>query len=139
MADCKTILLATDFSDASRHALDWAVTLARSYGAALHAIHVVAPNDDDGAGTPEDWKQAIPADSDDVVTSRETVRALSAELGIVHAARERGADLIVVGTHGRGALAHVLMGSVAERVVQLAHCPVLTVRPPNHDFALPSE
>jgi universal stress protein A len=46
-------------------------------------------------------------------------------------------DLIVMGTHGRGALAHVVLGSVAERVVRLAPCPVLTVRNPEHEFVRP--
>lgn len=49
---------------------------------------------------------------------------------IVAFARERGVDLLVLGTHGRTGLEHALMGSIAERVVRKAHCPVLTVRPP---------
>jgi nucleotide-binding universal stress UspA family protein len=46
-------------------------------------------------------------------------------------------DLIVLGTHGRGPIAHMLLGSVAERVVRKAHCPVLTVRPERHAFEMP--
>jgi nucleotide-binding universal stress UspA family protein len=53
-----------------------------------------------------------------------------------YAAREH-IDLIVTGTHGRGGVAHLLMGSVAERVVRTAPCPVLTVRHPEHEFVLP--
>jgi nucleotide-binding universal stress UspA family protein len=53
---------------------------------------------------------------------------------IVQYAEESGIDLIVVGTHGRGAFAHLLLGSVAEKVVRKAHCPVLTVRPAGHQF-----
>ena len=56
---------------------------------------------------------------------------------IVQYARDLDIDLIVVGTHGRGAMAHLLMGSVAERVVRSASCPVLTVRHPEHDFVMP--
>jgi nucleotide-binding universal stress UspA family protein len=56
---------------------------------------------------------------------------------IVHYAKEHGIDLIVIGTHGRRALAHLLMGSVAERVVRTAPCPVLTVRHPQHEFIGP--
>jgi len=52
-------------------------------------------------------------------------------------AREANVDLIVMGTHGRGAVAHLLMGSVAERVVRLAPCPVLTVRHPEREFVRP--
>ena len=58
-------------------------------------------------------------------------------LAIVGYARDARVDLIVMGTHGRGAMAHLLMGSVAERVVRTAPCPVLTVRHPEHDFVLP--
>src|SRR5437773_8844714 len=56
---------------------------------------------------------------------------------IVDYAREHGIDLIVMGTHGRGALAHLVMGSVAERVVRMAPCPVLTVRHPEREFIWP--
>ena len=52
-------------------------------------------------------------------------------------AEESDVDLIVMGTHGRGLLAHVFMGSVAERVVRIAPCPVLTVRNPEHEFVFP--
>ena len=56
---------------------------------------------------------------------------------IVQYARDHAVDLIVMGTHGRRALAHVLMGSVAERVVRMAPCPVLTVRHPEREFVAP--
>jgi nucleotide-binding universal stress UspA family protein len=58
-------------------------------------------------------------------------------LEIINAAHGEGADLIVLGTHGRTGLAHVLMGSVAERVVRKAHCPVLTIRHPDRTFKHP--
>jgi nucleotide-binding universal stress UspA family protein len=58
-------------------------------------------------------------------------------LEILHTAQSEGADLIVLGTHGRTGLAHVLMGSVAERVVQKAPCPVLTIRHPDRKFKHP--
>jgi nucleotide-binding universal stress UspA family protein len=56
---------------------------------------------------------------------------------IVTYAKRFDIDLIVLGTHGRGPIAHMLMGSVAERVVRKAPCPVLTVRHPEHEFVLP--
>ena len=56
---------------------------------------------------------------------------------IVRYAQERDIDLIVMGTHGRGFVAHMLMGSVAEKVVRKAPCPVLTVRHPEHEFVIP--
>ena len=58
-------------------------------------------------------------------------------VAIVDYARRERIDLIVTGTHGRGAVAHLLMGSVAERVVRTAPCPVLTVRHPEHEFVVP--
>jgi len=56
---------------------------------------------------------------------------------VVRYAREESIDLIVMGTHGRGAVGHLLLGSVAERVVRKAPCPVLTVRHPQHEFVRP--
>ncbi len=58
-------------------------------------------------------------------------------LEIVRYAQEANIDLIVLGTHGRGGLAHMLLGSVAEKVVREAPCPVLTVRHPEHEFVAP--
>jgi hypothetical protein len=63
-------------------------------------------------------------------------RALRA-FAIVNQAKEAEIDLIVMGTHGRGGFGHLLMGSVAEKVVRSAPCPVLTVRHPEHEFVLP--
>jgi nucleotide-binding universal stress UspA family protein len=57
---------------------------------------------------------------------------------IVRYAKERDIDLIIMGTHGRGFVAHMLMGSVAEKVVRKAPCPVLTVRHPEHEFVIPA-
>jgi nucleotide-binding universal stress UspA family protein len=56
---------------------------------------------------------------------------------IVRYAKEQNIDLIVMGTHGRGFVAHAVMGSVAEKVVRTAPCPVLTVRNPQHEFIVP--
>ena len=61
----------------------------------------------------------------------------SPALAIVDYARQERINLIVTGTHGRGAVAHLLMGSVAERVVRTAPCPVLTVRHPEQEFVVP--
>ena len=58
---------------------------------------------------------------------------------ITEYAKTANIDLIVMGTNGRGAVAQLLVGSVAERVVRTAHCPVLTVKHPEHEFVLPDE
>lgn len=133
------ILFATDFSEASRHALTEAAGLARRLGAEIHLLHVLALHDADPAVASDLLLSAVPPGAEDVVTERQVVRALRPELGILHAAREGGFDLIVLGTHGRTGLKHVVLGSVAERVVQLAGIPVLTVRQPGHEFEHPTE
>ena len=56
---------------------------------------------------------------------------------IIRYAREKKIDIIVVGTHGHSGLTHILMGSVAEKVVRKSPCPVLTIRHPDHEFEMP--
>ena len=64
-------------------------------------------------------------------------RGASAAFAIVDYAQELAVDLIVMGTHGRGPIGHLLIGSVAEKVIRLSPCPVLTVRQPEHEFVQP--
>ncbi|HKF70044.1 MAG TPA: universal stress protein, partial [Vicinamibacterales bacterium] len=79
----------------------------------------------------------IDSDGSGPATKAVVMTSGSAAYAIVDYARENGIDLIVLGTHGRGVLAHLMMGSVAERVVRIANCPVLTVRCPQHEFVMP--
>ena len=67
----------------------------------------------------------------------ELVSGTSEFVEIVRYARDKNIDLLVMGTHGRGPIAHMLLGSVAEKVVRKAPCPVLTVRHPEHEFVMP--
>ena len=76
---------------------------------------------------------------DSGLRARSMLKVGSPFLEIIHTAKAENVDLIVMGTHGRSGLAHVLMGSVAERVVQKAHCPVLAVRHPDRKFKHPLE
>ncbi len=72
----------------------------------------------------------------------ETVRAIRvghAFMEIIQYATDNAIDMIVMGTHGRGPVKHLLLGSVAERVVRKASCPVLTVRQPGHAFVMPAQ
>ena len=150
-----TILVATDFSEPSDAALTYGRELARNFGARLVVLHVagniVAFGGGDGAVVidPEVQSQ-VEAGARERLESlisdedREQLRASTALLisnatpqAITSYAKETKVDLIVMGTHGRGAVAHLLMGSVAERVVRTAPCPVLTVRHPEHEFVLP--
>jgi universal stress protein A len=143
-ARMKSILCPTDFSDAAANAERQAIDLARALGAELVLLHVAsdAPLWSETLYTPElrivfegqrKWaEQALDARAKtlvaDGVTARSVVRTGVAWQEIVRAVSEERADMIVMGTHGRTGLDRMLMGSVAERVVRQAPCPVLTVR-----------
>jgi nucleotide-binding universal stress UspA family protein len=152
----KKVLVATDFGPAAESALRYALALARGAGAELHVLHVVEnvlARAMDGYGyaaiSPEvqldiedagrKRTNALLSDEDrrEMQAKAATVTSNSPATEIVDYARKNGIDLIVMGTHGRGAIAHLFMGSVAERVVRTAPCPVLTVRNPEHEFVLP--
>jgi nucleotide-binding universal stress UspA family protein len=156
MMKLKKILVATDFGEAAEVALRYGRELARNYGATLDVLHV-ADNIFAHAVGAEGFVATYPAiqsdiedaarqqldqlvgDEDRAVLGAKTIIRVSPTpaMAIVEFAREANTDLIVIGTHGRGAMAHLLMGSVAERVVRTAPCPVLTVRSPEHEFVLP--
>jgi nucleotide-binding universal stress UspA family protein len=152
----KKVMVATDFGAASESALRYAQALARGFGAELHVLHVVEDlltRAMDGYGyaaiSPEVQldveragriqTEALLSDDDrrELHAKVSTVTSNSPATEIVAYARANAIDLIVMGTHGRRAIAHLVMGSVAERVVRTAPCPVLTVRNPEHEFVLP--
>jgi nucleotide-binding universal stress UspA family protein len=159
VANFTKIVAATDFSEDSTLALGYAEELARRFGAEMILLHVdqalppvmvspeIGPVMDVGAMTRIGEEQRIMAQKelDKVVNrlrdgglkARPVLKVGSPFLEIIHTAQTEGADLIVMGTHGRTGIAHVLMGSVAERVVQKAHCPVLTIRHPDRKFKHP--
>ena len=153
MITLKNILVATDFSQASETALDYGRALARTFQAQLHVLHVVghipsAVYGAEGFATPyPELQQEVEAaarrqldelliDSDQppLPTSPVLITSISPAREIVEYAQRESIDLVVVGTHGRSAVAHLLMGSVAERVVRTAPCAVLTVRHPEREF-----
>ncbi len=141
----RRVLVATDFSPASGPAVDAAISLARATGAQLLVAHAYqdralpklgyAPS-----GSYDDWDRDVRAQAAErlePIVERARAEGVAAEPlllagfpdeAIVEAARQRRADVIVVGTHGRRGAALLLMGSVAQRVVATAGCPVLTVR-----------
>jgi len=155
MIAINNILVATDFGEAADSALRYGRELAGRFGATLHVLNVVEDAfasafavEAYSAVVPEMLKEVESAargrlhelvvDSDGSgPRTTSAIRTGSPICAIVDYAREHDIDLIVMGTHGRGALAHVVMGSVAERVVRLAPCPVLTVRNPEHEFVRP--
>ena len=152
----KKILYPTDFSDLSLCALPYATALAEQFGAELHCLHVV----DDTcyywmgasesavpmmAGRDELWqsseKQMTEFSSQRLgkLQSGAVTKMIAGRpfLEIIRYAKDEEIDLIVIATHGRGGLASVLLGSVAEKVVRKSPCPVLTVRHPEHEFVMP--
>jgi nucleotide-binding universal stress UspA family protein len=156
MIAMKRILLPTDFSDPSANAARYAQALAETFRAALIVMHVIeepylygwVPPEGGALATPflreevearawERLRQVIPEADRAKCDADLVMRTGSPFVEICRYAREQQIDLIVMGTHGRGPLAHMLMGSVAERVVRKAPCPVLTVRHPEHEFVMP--
>jgi nucleotide-binding universal stress UspA family protein len=147
MINLKHVLVATDFSPPSRAALAYARALARTFGASLHVLHVaensfLRPTPSDPHAIVAAKRRALHdliADQDGASSAVRTVVEVSDDAAdaIVAYARAEPIDLVVVGTHGRSGVAQLLVGSVAERVVRTAPCPVLTVRHPEHDFIVP--
>jgi len=113
----RRILAATDLSPASDDAMAHARALAAALGASLHFVHVVE----------EGQRQDQPAASVETDLGYETT-LLTGPVAATIVDYAQAFDLIVMGTHGRNGVAHLLLGSVAERVVRTAPCPVLTVR-----------
>lgn len=146
MPTFKKILCPTDFSEASYVALPTAADLARQCGAQLLLVHVVpfpAPNDH-GLTTEEECERVATLEaesklrqiSDDRLMgcggAHSLVRIGDPAIEIVRVAEQERADMIVIATHGYSGWRHFVFGSVAESVLRLAPCPVLTVRPPEN-------
>lgn len=136
------VLVGTDFSEPASRAVERAIDVARRYEAHLHIVHVwEVPLIVGGpmAGPAVDWitpiEQAARAQLDELVDGLragkvDVTATLSSGVAwdrIIAIAEQVGADLVVVGTHGRTGIRRALMGSIAERVVRLSPVPVLTV------------
>jgi nucleotide-binding universal stress UspA family protein len=141
MIALKRILVPHDFSETSASAVTYAVALAKTFGAALTFLYVRDRTQtgleneislvEDGVIEKEarDRLLRILSPADQAALNPEvSVRTGLPAAEIVRFAREDETDLIVLGTHGRGFVGHMVMGSVAEKVVRTAPCPVLTVR-----------
>jgi universal stress protein A len=149
------ILVPTDFSDYSRAALGYGCALAEKFGAELHLLHVLqdlvglVPEPGLAFPPPGDYMRELQASAEraldelpgplapDGLSIERATRQGPPFVEIVRYAREAEIDLIVLGTHGRTGLAHMLLGSVAEKVIRKAPCPVLTVRPSDLQFTMP--
>ena len=144
--DIRHILAPTDFSDSSKKAISDALELAQTFGATLSLLHVLEPSPYLGEFTlptmGEDLlgdlerqasaalAQVLPEAQQATIEVTRAVAIGSPSQKIVETAEAEHVDLIVMATHGRTGLSHLLIGSVAERVVRTAPCPVLTIRPP---------
>ena len=144
MFEIRRILCPVDLSEASKPAFEYAVALAAQLGAELELLHVyqlpayALPEGglEIPAGLEVELENRLQQQLDAFVKhSTDTSVKITTVLGkgipyveITHAAKQRQADLIVIGTHGRTGLAHLLIGSVAERVVRTSEVPVLSIR-----------
>jgi nucleotide-binding universal stress UspA family protein len=150
MADFQRILVPVDFSEPSRAALETAIEIAKRWpGAAVTVLHVygvpvyayvegtVLPPQilSEIAGAAQDAVAKLCGEYADRGVSLRPVSELGVPMDIVRRAAEEKSDLIVMGTHGRTGLPHLVLGSVAEKVVRSAPCPVLTVRGPSRGSA----
>ena len=154
MIHINKIMHPTDFSANSNHALKYACALASHFGAELHVVHVVAdlalvtlpPVD---GYLPEGYYQDAKKHAEEELAkipdreligktpvTKKTVDG-SPYLEIIRYAHDNKMDIIVMGTHGYSGLTHMLMGSIAEKVVRKSPCPVLTVHPEEHEFVMP--
>lgn len=151
MITLKNILVPTDFSEHSNKALLYGSELAKKFGAELHLMHAIEMTPllyGEGAYvTPETEAEiesaatkqleSLFADSSKDMKVVRRIEHGHPFVEIIRYAKENDIGLIVLGTHGRGAIAHMLLGSVAEKIVRKAPCPVLTVRDKEHDFVMP--
>ena len=150
------ILFPTDFSDVAPNAVEAAKSMAKAFQAQLHCLYVV----DDAyqfwtTMGPESIPIGPPADELIAMSEKRMSRFVAESLadvdppviaevatgrpfaGIITYAREHDIDMIVMATHGRGAVAHMLLGSTTEKVVRKAPCGVLTIRSCGHEFVMP--
>jgi nucleotide-binding universal stress UspA family protein len=143
----KKILLPVDFSDCSQKALHYAISFARQFQAQLLLLHVlesvypppellVVDSSALDSRVREEAQRQLAAWAKEVpgIPLRTVIRSGNPHLEIVAAAQENNTDLIILGTHGRSGMAHLFLGSTAERVVRRAPCPVMVVREREHDF-----
>jgi nucleotide-binding universal stress UspA family protein len=155
MIDLKRILLPTDFSKFSQSAFQYAAALAEKFGAEIYLLHVVQnlsvmipdmitvtpavmPSVEQlTASVRSALERLVKENQLDSTRLQLEVREGTPFYEIIQFAKEKEIDLIVMGTHGHTGLAHMLLGSVTEKVVRKAPCPVLTVRHPEHEFVHP--
>ncbi|MDN3510674.1 MAG: universal stress protein [Candidatus Jettenia sp.] len=153
MTKLKKILCPIDFSPCSTYALNYAIDLSMKDQASLYLIYVIETH----INNVGDVVKQIDLSLEDQQTDNLKMRLINLIPGetrekvyvdtfivkgvpfveIIKAAKDKQVDLIIMGTHGRTGLKHILIGSVAERVIQKAPCPVLSIRLPEQLFFMP--
>ncbi len=155
MKKFQRILFATDFSENSKYALPFALSLAQKYDAKLYIMHVIQQpsyplgmyaeisfdamdkyNRGIAESTEKELKKLKETELGDFNNFETIVVGGTPFLEILRTAKEKAADLIVLGTHGRTGLDYVIFGSTAEKVVRRSSCPVLSIRLPGKEFKL---
>jgi universal stress protein A len=152
MISLKKILCPIDHSDCSKEALKYAVSFAmkdeakllllhiidiRSFNEGLDAMSTQIPNEETLEQLRVKLLDCIPEEiRDDLDVEAIVIQGIPfAE--IISTAKEKEIDMIVIGSHGRTGISHMMLGSVSEKVIRKAPCPVLTVRQPGHKFVMP--
>lgn len=153
MSEIKQILFPVDFSEGSEEAFGYAKSLAQKYGAKLDIIHVIHEMADmTGFYVPHISFDVIEKEMEEAARENmtrfcsENLKGMDYDIHIkkgipfseiIKAAKELDSDLIVMGTHGRTGIDHILFGSTAEKVVRMSLIPVLTVRQKGKAFTMP--
>ena len=154
MIDLQQILCPTDFSDHSSQAVRYACAFSEMFHAKLHLLHVLelhagtTPVFGAGLALPTRVQESMASAQQELDRipgpewkhEKEIVRSTAEGVPfvqIISYAKEHQIDMIIMGTHGRTGVPHMMIGSVAERVVRHSACPVLTVRPDGHQFVMP--
>lgn len=150
----KTILFPTDFSQGARAAMEYAVAMAKDCQAKLILLYVIQdisiaewyiPSSLSAADLVEDMQKSATKEMEkwqaEAKQQLKDVESLVLRgvpfVEIIKTAKDKKADMIVIGTHGRTGIDHMLFGSTAEKVVRKSHCPVLTVRIAGKEFKMP--
>jgi nucleotide-binding universal stress UspA family protein len=152
MISLKKILCPIDHSDCSKEALKYAVSFAMKDEAKLYLLHIIdirsfnegldamtkqIPDEETLEQLRKKLLDCIPEEIRDEMEIEATVIQGIPFAEIISTAREKEIDMIVIGSHGRTGISHMMLGSVSEKVVRKAPCPVLTVRQVGHEFVMP--
>lgn len=149
----KKILCPVDFSEYTEGIISYAVEIAKKFNSELHILHVI-PNltyftPYESFMTPENLivlekniEKEIEKDFENITKKidfpfKKVIKSGIAFVEIINYIKEESISLVVMGTHGRSGIEHILIGSVAEKVVRKSPCPVLTIRPKGKTFAMP--